>query len=219
MIVWLKIVLGFIIKYKRIFLIIIKYDSLSSKIKNRENKSMNLFKKVLWLLTILLVSLNATEQIQLCQAFDDGIQTRTDGSKIKFINHSYLFNNPDNLLDGFQVKNDNSDLSCRDVNGSSDEECQSSNALGVSLPTIALETPEVFTFTEEVNSTTYIKIKNLNVKKNKDLNLTASLAIYLEKLTVAKNSTVTIQAPKVVINNLKSFKKSNIKIIADTIDI
>jgi len=96
--------------------------------------------KTLLLLVAFTVGLHATDlnQTQICQPFNDGIQTRIDGSKIKFINHSYLFNNPDNLLDGFQVKNNNSDLSCRDVNGSSDEECQSSNALGVSLPTIAL---------------------------------------------------------------------------------
>ena len=151
----------------------------------------------LLLLATFIIGVNATElnPTQICQPFNDGIQTRVDGSKIKFINHSYLFNNPDNLLDGFQVKNNNSDLSCRDVNGSSDEECQSSNALGVSLPTIALETPEVFTFTEEVNSTTQIKMKNLNVKKNENLNLTASLAIYLVPLLLNKPKKKALKSP------------------------
>ena len=180
---------------------------------------MNLLKKVLWLLIISLVTLNATEQNQLCQAFEDGIQTRTNSSEIKFINNSYLFSNPNNSLNGFKVINQNSNLSCRDVNGTTDEPCQSSNALGMSLSLISLQTPEVFIFTQDVNSTTQIKMKKLKVKKNKNLNLTASSAIYLESLKVAKNSTVTIKAPKVVINNLNSFKKSNIKIIADTIDI
>ena len=182
---------------------------------------MNLLKKVLWLLIISIVSLNATElnQSQVCQAFDDGIQTRTDSSKIKFINKSRLFNNPDNKLNGFQVIKHNSNLSCRDVNGTTDEVCQSSNTLGVSLPIASVQVPEVFTFTEAVNNATHIKMKNLKVKKNKNLNLTASSAIYLERLEVAKNSTVTITAPKVVIGHLSSFKKSNIKIIADTIDI
>jgi len=182
---------------------------------------MNLLKKVLWLLIISIVSLNATElnQSQVCQAFDDGIQTRTDSSKIKFINKSRLFNNPDNKLNGFQVIKHNSNLSCRDVNGTTDEVCQSSNTLGVSLPIASVQVPEVFTFTEAVNNATHIKMKNLKVKKNKNLNLTADSAIYLETLNVAKNSTLTIKAPKVVINNLSAFKKSNIKIIADTIDI
>jgi len=182
---------------------------------------MNLLKKLMWILILSIVSLNAIEQTQpqLCQAFDDGIQTRTNGSKIKFINNSYLFNNPNNRLNGFQVINKNSNLSCRDVNGTTDEVCQSSNTLGTSLPLISLETPEFFRFTEAVNNDTYIKKKKLKVKKNKKLSITASSALYLERLEIAKNSTVTVTAPKVVINNLSAFKKSNIKIIADTIDI
>jgi len=182
---------------------------------------MKILQKVLWVLIISIISLNATEltQPQVCEAFNDGIQTRTDSSKIKFINNSRLFNNPDNKLNGFQVIKHNSNLSCRDVNGTTDKICQSSNALGMSLPLMSLETPEVFTFTESVNNNNYIKIKNLKVKKNKNLSLIASSAIYLETLNVAKNSKLTIKAPKVVINNLSAFKKSNIKIIADTIDI
>jgi len=54
---------------------------------------MKILQKVLWLLITSIVALNATDlnQTQVCQA-KDGIQTRTDSSKIKFIN------NPDNKL-------------------------------------------------------------------------------------------------------------------------
>jgi len=96
----------------------------------------------MWLLILSIVSLNAIEQTQsqLCQAFDDGIQTRTNGSKIKFINNSYLFNNPNNRLNGFQVINQNSNLSCRDVNGTTDEVCQSSNAESAKVVNFGLAT-------------------------------------------------------------------------------
>lgn len=97
-----------------------------------------------------------------------------------------------NATNGFQVINQNSNLSCRDVNGTTDEVCQSSNALGRSLPLLSLETPEVFTFTEAVNNAIDIKIKKLMVKKNKNLNLTASSAIYLERLEVAKPPILTL---------------------------
>jgi len=272
---------------------------------------MKIFYQLFWLMVSLTISINALDlnQTQLCQAFGDGIQTRTSSSKIKFINHSYLFNNPDNLLDGELVVNINSNLSCRDVNNSTDEACQSSNSLGYSFGDINRQTPQSFTLSLPVTTATNkikfkqnggttsgtllleeeyksvksnwypdlnmifditgllrsnlvsttdaedttltfrsadgnpydIEIKKLILKKKTDtssdelaqniniktvkvnrknsLLLRATTSIFIEKLNIDKNSTVTIKAPKVIINSLKSIQKSHIKIIADEIDI
>jgi|GEM_PF-1262134 len=272
---------------------------------------MKTFYRVFWMVITFIISINAVDlnQTQLCQSFGDGIQTRTNNSKIKFINHSYLFNNPDNILDGEDVINSNSNLSCRDINNSTDEACQSSNTLGYSIGSISRQDPQSFTLalpvttsnqkikfkqnggvtsgtalteqeyksvksnwypnlsmifdinsilkaqhvsTTNANSTTLllrsadgspydieikklllkrntqtssdnlaqnIKIKTVEAKRKNSLTLTATTSISIEKLDIDRNSTVTIKAPRVTINNLKSFQKSTIKIIADEIDI
>jgi len=108
----------------------------------------------LWIFFTLSINANDLNQSQLCQPFNDGIQTQSNSSKIKFINHSYLFNNMDNLLDGSEVINNNSNLSCRDINNSTDEDCQSSNSLGYSLGAITRQTPQSFTLTLPVTTST-----------------------------------------------------------------
>ena len=142
-----------------------------------------------------------------------------DNSQIKFINKSYLFNNPDNLLDSFKVKQNNSKRSCRDMEDETNKRCKKSGDLGKSYREITLKHPKHFTFTQNSDSEEKIEIKNLKIKKRDSLILDASQSISIKYIKLNKKSTLVIKAPKVIINNLKSFEKSQITIIADEIDI
>jgi len=94
-----------------------------------------------------------------CDTFSDGLQTRGDDSTVNFSGGSAkLYNNPDSTLNTYNTPvngGSGNDLTCVDnINGDSDQSCQTSNAGAATIEEITLLYPAVFTLATPVTDST-----------------------------------------------------------------
>ena len=94
-----------------------------------------------------------------CNTFADGLQTRGDNSSVDFSEGSAkLYNNPDSTLNTYSTPvngGSGNDLTCVDnINGDSDQSCQSSNSGATTIEEITLLYPAIFTLATPVTDST-----------------------------------------------------------------
>jgi len=122
--------------------------------------------KLLLVIPLVLTLSKAEISLNRCDIFNKVAQTENSNSQIHLAEDgTFLYNNPDNLLDTPQVVNKqigwNPDIwetSCRDINQTAgdNQTCQSSGILATSLDAVTILTPTYYSFNIVNNSSTEI---------------------------------------------------------------
>jgi len=102
---------------------------------------------------------NETDNLPIvtCDTFADAVQTRSDDSTVDFSGGSAkIYNNPDTTLNTYNTPTnggEGNDLTCVDnINGDTDQSCQSNNRGATAIAPITMLYPATFTFPENDTS-------------------------------------------------------------------